>query len=167
MEIEDATCLRGYIPILIGTIPLRDVFVHPDVTTTTTGPENNYQLHQLPLESITARLALSSGIPKYPDLRKLHPTNMTQFHLKMYILKIILLFFTAPPTYEEAIMSRQIVSDDGGGGGPDENESDPETSKPPEYNSVAFGDEGRFVPRYVTYHSETVVAIPQNSDIKN
>lgn len=51
----------------------------------------------------------------------------------------------------------------------DNYESDPETSKPPEYNSVAFGgdnNDGRFVPRYVTYNSETTAMVPHGDTKK-
>ncbi|CAG7817566.1 unnamed protein product [Allacma fusca] len=63
LEIEDATSLRGYIPILIGTIPLRNALNLDTGVPVSSGNE------LLPPEPQTERRpSVSSSIPGYPDL---------------------------------------------------------------------------------------------------
>ena len=67
LDIEDSSCtVEHFIPILIGTIPLREAFIH--MSTSSALPDNNYQLQQW--ESGTGGLSPNSGISHH-DLRKL------------------------------------------------------------------------------------------------
>ena len=76
LDIEDSSCtVEHFIPILIGTIPLREAFIH---MSTSALPDNNYQLQQS--ESGTAGLFLDSRI-SHNDLRKLPQANLLNHNM--------------------------------------------------------------------------------------